>query len=548
MNKKDTKKSPDGTQDQQGQSIKSLQSTLNMKRGGGGVASSLLANAGIGRQAAPPQTVEQRFMLAQSLHRAGNLDQAEAHYKSVIKTSPQNAKALALFGMLLKQKEQWTEAYRMLKKSLRLNPREAEAHNGLGMVQRHMGKYHDAIASFKKASELDPGHPGPINNMGIVYREIGEFENAAQCFEDALAIDPNIPEAWHGLAQTRKNTGDRNAIEHLRKIVDTANLDPGAKRHAAFALGKFCDAAGQYDDAFHYFSLAKSDRRNPDAWKDDCDLIKEIASVYTRDMFASLQTAKIREEDPVPIMVLGMPRSGTTLAEQILASHPLVDGGGELQFFRERTRKRKKENIIRFPDYPQNMTAVDGDILTRVRRDFFKEFNIKKSKVNKTGDYFVVDKTPFNFLYLGLITGVLPEVKVVHCRRNHMDTILSIYFTDFSTNFPYTEDLMAIGREYVAYLKLMAHWRDALPVPIFDLQYEGLINDQEKVTRDLVAFCGMSWDDRCLTYHETKRQVSTPSDWQVRQPIYSGSVERWRNYEQHLKPVADMLRAEGVIE
>jgi len=172
---------------------------------------------------------------------------------------------------------------------------------------------------------------------------------------------------------------------------------------------------------------------------------------------------------------------------------------------------------------------------------------VEAMKQRAGGRKFVTDKTPFNFFYLGLIAQILPDARIVHCRRNHMDTILSVYFTDFSTNYPYTEDLLAIAREYVAYQKLMTHWRDALPIPMFDLQYEDLINDQEKVTRELVAFCGMTWDDRCLTYHETKRQVSTPSDWQVRQPIYSGSVERWRNYEQHLMPVVELLRAEGVI-
>ena len=236
--------------------LAALQSAFDAKQGGG-VSSSLLSNAGVKFQAPPAQTPEQRFMAAQALHKAGNLDEAEKHYKALLKQLPQNAKVLALYGMLLKQKERWSEAQRLLKKSLRLNPQEAEAHNGLGMVLRHLGKSDEAIASFKKAAELDPAHPGPINNMGIVYREIGEFEKAAQCFEETLAIDPNVPEAWHGLAQTRKNTGDKKAIEHLKNLVKTAQLDPGAKRHAALALGKFCDAAGMYEDAFHYFEVAR---------------------------------------------------------------------------------------------------------------------------------------------------------------------------------------------------------------------------------------------------------------------------------------------------
>ncbi len=522
---------------------------------GGGVASSLLNNAGVGFHAPPAQTLDQKMSAARAQHMSGNLEQAEALYKSVLKVAPQHSACLALYGILLKQKERWAEAQRYLKKSIKLNPNEAEAHNGLGMVFRHLGKYQEAIASFRKAAELDPEHPGPVNNMGIVYREIGQFENAAECFERAVSMDPAAAEAWHGLAQTRKSIDDPDTMDRLKTLVDSAQLGPNAKRHAALALGKFCDAAGQFDDAFGYFTVAKSDRQDPDAWKADCDLMNSVAAAFNRDTFSSLPEAVVQQGEPVPVMVLGMPRSGTTLAEQILASHPAVEGGGELQFFRDRAGRQKDDGIVRIPDYPQRMPDVETDILTRIRRGFFKEFKTgkshkKSSRKSNSGDHkrFVTDKTPFNFLYLGLITQVLPDVKIVHCRRNPLDTILSIYFTDFSTNFPFTEDLLAIGREYIGYQKLMTHWREHSPVPIFDLYYEELINNQEAVTRDLLRYCEIPWDDKCLNYHKTERQVSTPSDWQVRQPIFRGSMERWRNYEQHLTPLLDLMRSEGIVE
>ena len=237
----------------------------------------------------------------------------------------------------------------------------------------------------------------------------------------------------------------------------------------------------------------------------------------------------------VPVFIVGMPRSGTTLAEQILASHPQVFGAGELPDIDDISRQLERV-VPGNLKYPDCMELAAADTL-RAARDGY----LRKLADLSSGAHRVTDKMPHNFEHLGLIAALFPNARIVHCIRNPLDTCLSIYFNDFNAGHGYATDLGMLGEHYNEYHRMMMHWKNVLPIKIFDLVYEDIIRDQEQISRQLLAYCGLDWDPACLEFYKNKRTVSTFSYDQVRKPIYTGSVERWRRYEKFLEPLIKAL-------
>ena len=231
-----------------------------------------------------------------------------------------------------------------------------------------------------------------------------------------------------------------------------------------------------------------------------------------------------------------MPRSGTTLVEQILASHPAVAGGGELATLMTIASQFNAAGQGGLP-YPEGVRAIRVDQAEQMAQRYLDHLDrISKSALR------VTDKQPFNFTHLGLAQLLFPAATFIHCQRDPMDTCLSCYFVSFADSFGFASDLGTLGRYYRQYSRLMAHWEDVLPRPVLTVEYEALVTNLESVARGLVAHCGLSWDDRCLRFYETERSVRTPSRWQVRQPIYADSIGRWRRYERHLGPLMAALQ------
>ena len=248
---------------------------------------------------------------------------------------------------------------------------------------------------------------------------------------------------------------------------------------------------------------------------------------------ARLPRARVHSDRPV--FIVGMVRSGTTLVEQILSSHPDVYGAGELPDITEITRALPGflGTGDRYPECLPKLTPEAADVMARRYLDRLTQIAPKARRVT--------DKLPGNFMYLGLIEFLFPGARIIHCMRDPVDTCLSAYFQDFSNNHPYAYDLSNLGAFYRGYLKLMAHWRKVIHLPLLEIKYEDLISDQERVTRSLVEFCGLEWDNRCLQFHETKRFVGTASHDQVNRPLYRESIQRWKNYERHLEPLLAAL-------
>ncbi|MBT4891123.1 MAG: tetratricopeptide repeat protein [Rhodospirillales bacterium] len=525
---------------------KTLQDSVSQTRTSGfllanmaqGSSAKVIINSGAGSDGHDNQSSQ--LSMAKSAHERGHLDLAENIYRDILKAEPKNFKALTLYGILFNQREKFTEAHRLLKKSNIIQPNQVETCNALGMVLRNLNKTKDSFKAYNNALEVDPDCAAVLVNMGVLLRETGAFEDSAVSFKRALDIDPTIPEAWNGFSRTQKFSELPHHIDSLEALSNNPTLSNIQRKHALFALAKIHNDVGLYDKAFGFYKKGNQQNEVKANSVADKAYMEQIASVFTARFIADAPSVRESGKAPVPVLILGMPRSGTTLVEQIVATHPQADWGGELHYFTEVIQKFKRYTSDGSDQYPDSVEKLTAASMTEIRKGFFKRFE-SKGPSKKSAPLIVTDKTPFNFLYIGLIAMALPEAKIINCRRDPMDNALSIFMTDFSNNMPFTTDLSAIGHYICGYRKLMEHWVAMKTFSVLDVDYEDLIHDQETVSRKLIEFCGLKWDKRCLEFHDNKRQVSTPSDWQVRQPIYDNSIGRWKNYEVNLQQLQKIV-------
>jgi len=302
-----------------------------------------------------------------------------------------------------------------------------------------------------------------------------------------------------------------------------------------FFAGELNDKVGNHDRAFEMYNQGNAISFGSDYMPEVFEArIDAAIRVFGKRGFPGLPRARHRIRRP--ILIVGMPRSGTSLLEQIIASHPRVAGAGECQDIMNMPGRMLRMSPSRTP-YPDCVPDLTDDDMDQLVRDYDQTL----ARVDPKADR-VTDKMPHNFLHLGLINLLMPEARVIHIQRDPVDTCVSNYFQDFASSFlAYARDLAHLGHHYRQYERLMAHWRTVLDMPFMEVRYEDLVADQERVSRQVIDFVGLEWDDACLSFHKTKRTVSTASYAQVRNPIYTKSVERWRRYEKHLGPLLDAL-------
>jgi tetratricopeptide (TPR) repeat protein len=389
------------------------------------------------------------------------------------------------------------------------------------MVLRLGGRTAEAEASGRKALELNADAAASVL-MAELHADNGRFAEAEELFRHAVALDPDSAEGWAGMAHLRKMTaGDSAWLAQAQRIAER-RLPPRQEVYLRYAIGKYFDDVREFDQAFHNYRRAN-------------ELTKLYSAQYDREEMPRAVDLIIRSYDKKwtllprphaissarPVFIVGMPRSGTTLAEQILASHPAVFGAGELMFWNNAsaTYQSSARNHKESESLIGKLAADYQELLAGLAPDALR----------------VVDKMPANFMSLGLIHAALPNARVIHLRRNPLDTCLSIYFQHFKTSHAYANDLEDLAIYYLEYLRLTQHWDTTLPAgTVLDVPYEGLVDEQEEWTRKMLAFVGLPWDARCLDFHRTHRSVVTASKWQVRQKISRASVGRWRNYEGFL--------------
>jgi tetratricopeptide (TPR) repeat protein len=424
------------------------------------------------------------------------------------------------------------EALVHYRRALELRPDYAEAHNNLGVALRLLGRTSEAESSCRRALELEPNSALALAALGEAQADQGQFAEAEALLRRAVEIDPNLAEAWVSIARLRRMTADdADWLAQVQRLLRQP-LRPREVISANYALGKYFDDQRDFEHAFSHYQRAneltrlRMPRYDGQRIRREIDQLSAFFDAGRMCAPGAAATTSVRS-----IFVVGMPRSGTSLAEQIIASHPAVFGAGELTYWH-----RAEESLL------AEMRAGDipSDTLQRLAADYSRLLQRAPP-----GSQYVVDKMPTNFMALGLIHAALPHARIIHMRRHPIDTCLSIYFQDFGANMAYANDLHDLADFYREYLRLMRHWRTVLPAQtMLDVPYEALVADQEGWSRKMLEFIGLPWDARCLEFHSTRRSVVTASKWQVRQKINSTSVGRWRHYEQHLAPLLPLLSTE----
>jgi tetratricopeptide (TPR) repeat protein len=473
--------------------------------------------------------------LGNALRLSGDTPAALEHLRAAVRLDPNAAEAQSNLAKLLLEQGEAREALHHGREAVRLRPTLDTAHVILGNVLQALGRLDEAESCFREAVRLRPTQAAAYAGLAGVLEQLGDGRQAIAMLREALRRDPRHAGALARLATRLRNTlpeADEAAIERL--LADSS-LPPDQRWPLLFGLAQVLDARGEFDRAAgnalqaNVLQLADFQKRgrgyDPGAHS---RFVDQLVAAFTPEFFARVRGWGLETEQPV--FVVGMPRSGTTLIEQILASHPRVFGAGELRLAREafEALPRVTSHAGTLRECLDHLNAETLQVLARQHLDGLMALG--------GGAVRIVDKMPENTLYLGLIAAMFSRAKIIHCRRDVRDVALSCLTTNFG-QVRWACDIDHIASRINEYIRVMDHWSRVLPIQVFEVDYEDVVADLEGVSRKLVAWCGLEWDAGCLEFHKTRRAVQTASAAQVRQPIYHRSVDRWKHYERSLKPL-----------
>jgi tetratricopeptide (TPR) repeat protein len=468
--------------------------------------------------------------MGQALQEEGRLDEALAWYGQGLQRDPGLARLHCNLASLLAERERHDEAIARYQLALRLSPNYAEAHNGLGWALHEQGRFEEARQHYLTALRLEPDLAAAHCNLGTLHQELSDFAAAERCFREAVRLGPRQAGAWAGLTTLLRGRLPDEDLAALRRLLAGTDLTDARRALLHFGLAEVVDARGEHAEAAEHLqranALALAGWRRRGQGYDPAEhaaFVDRLLAAFTPDFFERVRGCG--DESERPVFIVGLPRSGTTLTEQILARHSQVFGAGELHLGR-----------IDFESLAGSDPAGAFDALGRLDAATARclaEQHLRRLQGLNAAAPRVVDKMPDNYLYLGLLAALFPRARFIHCRRDLRDTAVSCWMTNFR-HIRWANDPDHIASRFAEYRRLMEHWRRVLPVEILEVDYEETVADLEGTARRLVAFCGLEWEPACLNFHEGKRPVRTASVAQVRQPIYNRSVARWRHYEPAL--------------
>ncbi|QTA91412.1 tetratricopeptide repeat protein [Desulfonema magnum] len=549
-----------------------------------------------------PDYFEAYTNMGSAFEKQGKLDNSLSCYRKALEMKPDLVEAYNNMGSVFQAQGKFNDAISCFRRSLKIRPDNPDTHNNMGNVFGVMSNTNKAVSCFQRAVQLKPDYFEAYNNMGKAFQNQGNLDHARSCFQKslelkkdhaethcylgnvlsaqnllddamkyyrkALDITPNFSNAVAGQAGVfmKKGEFDRahqcllplirsgsrdvvliiayaqlagrfnhrsEAVDLLEEILAHGRIGFGEKCQIHFNLGKLYDDLGEYDAAFRHYRQGNELKQWPfDSGQHEAYITRMI-SLY--DPKQKTLLPKAGNDSEMPVFILGMPRSGTTLTEQILASHPQVFGAGELTDIGSIAHRVHLSPNSEMP-HPEHLRSISGDVL-----DGFANHYLEKLKKLSDNSLRVTNKMPQNFLYIGLISQLFPKAKIIHCVRDPRDVGLSVYFQNFLGSHDYAFDLKNIAAYYNQYKRMMRHWRDVFGVHMLEVRYEELVLSQEAMTREMVAYLGLDWDERCMDFHKSERSVITASYQQVREPVYTRSVGRWKNYEKYLEPLNETI-------
>ncbi len=487
-----------------------------------------------------PDDPQAHYNLGIALKEVDRLDDAAIHFQQCIDLDSNNAEAFNALGNILRIQGQHDQAVACFERALAMQPANADIRrnfslvsNNLGVLANKLGRSHDAIDHFRRAVELSDSNPEAHINLGITLEQTGKLDQAASSFKNAISAKPGFAEAHYHLAHLRSHRSTTGEIDAMQSLFNQPGTSESEQTLLAYGLGEAHHKLENFDNAFASFETGHRLKKKTTSFNlaDQVRFIELSIDVFDAGFFD--EHRKSGYEDKTPIFILGMPRSGTSLTEQIIASHSAVFGAGEQSYLPELV---KGSAHAAANPYPTSIATLPHEKFRH-----FGEAYIKKLRSHSGQAARISDTTPMNFLYVGLIATALPNARIIHCMRDPTDTCLSIFMHPLSSPHSYAHELDDLGAFYKLYEQLMAHWHNMLPGRIHDVTYEKMVTDSEKEIRALLNYCELPFENACLNFHETERSIRTPSAGQVRQPIYDNSIRRWKHYEKHLGPLIDLF-------
>ena len=452
-------------------------------------------------------------------------------YRQAISMQPDNVAVHRHLGASYQKMGRTEKALECFERALNLQPDYVDARIKLAEVLRELGRAEEALVQVEQVIDLEPDEDRAHVILALILRELGQSELAAERFERLLRINPRCGSLYYQLTMINPKEA---LIPVVKDLVGDPELPNGDAICCNFALGNILKNGKSFDQAFGHYLAANSLYRKTFFYDplEITHLIDRLIKVYSKRFFQ--RKYEFGSDSLLPIFILGMPRSGSTLVEQIISSHASVHGAGELHAITAITLTINQQLDYANP-YPECMSLFNKKMAEEYSTRYLHELALHCPTAKH-----ITDKLPGNYLKIGLIKTLFPNARIIHCQRNPLDSCLSIFF-HFFKDWKWSFDLTELGQYYSNYQRLMSHWHNLFPDEIFTVQYEDLVLDQETVSRQLIDYLGLEWDEKCLDFHHNERDVRTVSNIQVRQPMYKNSIDRWKRYEKHLQPLVEVL-------
>ena len=515
----------------------------------------------------------ERKLLAQAarLHKEGQLEEAEKLYRQVLKNNPDNIDAMRMLAMVAATLKRFDDAERLLRRAVGIAPDFLAAVIDLGRILKEQDRFEEAIGYFKKAIEINPNnpqthfllagayapaalnqeaakeyqrtlelssrHPGALLGLGNALKTIGRLDEAVKAYHDCISVKPNNGETYWSLANLKTyRFTDEQLQEMENRVQDGAGTTDKSEVNFLFALGKAYDDRHDYDRAWQYYERGNDKQRMLVQYDPvHTETINDgIIEVFDKALLDDKNGSG--HPDPAPIFILGLPRSGSTLIEQVLASHSQVEGTSELPYL-GRVATSLNRNRPDGINYPEAVRELAPENLAALGEDYIRYAQLHRTE----GKPFFVDKMPNNFPTTGFLHLILPDAKIIDARRHPLDACVGNFRQHYARGQTFAYDLTDIGEYYLQYQRMMDHWDEVLPSRVLTVQYEEVVTDFDNQVRRILEYCNLPWEEDCIRFYETERPVRTASSEQVRQPIYTGALNFWRNYETHLDELVEIL-------
>ncbi len=469
---------------------------------------------------------------------AGDAAGAERICQALLRTNKADVQALHILGVIASSRGDDAAAVGHLTRCAAIDPRNPLFHNDLARVHALAGRYEPALASLRQVLKLQPGHVRATTDLADILERSGQRERASEVLEpfvEAGTVNEDMAPIVMRLLDQAGKTDE--AIDMARKLLAAPSTDDARRRFLLQLLGRLSEKAGDFGAAFEAFAQAKRTERHRFVPAEYSREIDALIKAFSKEALAQMPRVSSQRSE-LPVFIACMPRSGSTLVEQVIHAHPQAHGAGEVPLL-HRALSHLPEALNGNVGYPECVSALDQAAMDRLSTEYLRAIGALAPGAAR-----ITNKHLLNYLHLGMVSLLFPGARVIHIRRNPLDNGLACFMASLSPSaMPWAKELQHIGLAFREYERLMAHWRETLDIQLLEVQYEDLVNDSEAQIRRIIDFCGLEWDDRCLRYWEAERVVLTPSYDQVRRPIFRTALDRWRKYEEFLGPLKEALAA-----